>query len=366
MKDYYEILEVHPKASTEVIKKAYAVLAKKYHPDVTKLEADLAQRRMAEINEAYAVLSDQKKRRQYDYDLVCKKSSQYSQEPQRATKQSAEDLERQRRTSASNERAIHIKNVKSRFIDSCDYYIDTVDKRIIQGDAGAKSVEYCSKLLNQFYKEIQDDYRFLETEHAWDKDTIQNYGVALWWFASAYFECGDLNNTRKTLNMAVNFIGASYPRYNDFKEFKALVDSKVNGSDVENRKNNVEKFEIPDNFICPECGNYINSSMKFCNKCGFKFDWSGMVTKANLDAVRAANKQKGNVEVMYRSDSTTGVYQCPCCGASVTTKDSQCPVCYKQFVWGKERPAQVDTGCASGCAYFCLALVVIFVCIALS
>ena len=35
MKDYYAILEVHPKASQEIIKKAYLTLAKKYHPDVS-------------------------------------------------------------------------------------------------------------------------------------------------------------------------------------------------------------------------------------------------------------------------------------------------------------------------------------------
>lgn len=55
MKDYYEILEVHPKASLDVIKKAYAVLAKKYHPDVTKVDPDVARSRMIEINEAYSV-----------------------------------------------------------------------------------------------------------------------------------------------------------------------------------------------------------------------------------------------------------------------------------------------------------------------
>ena len=36
--DYYEILEVHPRASKEVIKKAYQTLAKKYHPDISPLK----------------------------------------------------------------------------------------------------------------------------------------------------------------------------------------------------------------------------------------------------------------------------------------------------------------------------------------
>lgn len=66
MKDYYELLELHPNASQEIIKKAYATLAKKYHPDTTKLDKDFAKNKMAEINEAYEILSDFQKRSNYD------------------------------------------------------------------------------------------------------------------------------------------------------------------------------------------------------------------------------------------------------------------------------------------------------------
>jgi DnaJ-class molecular chaperone len=63
-KDYYQILGVAKGASQDDIKKAYRKLARKYHPDVSK-EADAAQR-MAELNEANAVLSDPEKRAAYD------------------------------------------------------------------------------------------------------------------------------------------------------------------------------------------------------------------------------------------------------------------------------------------------------------
>lgn len=63
-KDYYRILGVDKKASAEEIKKAYRKLARKYHPDISK-EEDAAQR-MAEVNEANAVLSDPEKRAAYD------------------------------------------------------------------------------------------------------------------------------------------------------------------------------------------------------------------------------------------------------------------------------------------------------------
>jgi molecular chaperone DnaJ len=63
-RDYYEILGVDKTASQDEIKNAFRKLAKKYHPDVSK-EADAAEK-FKEAQEAYAVLSDDQKRRQYD------------------------------------------------------------------------------------------------------------------------------------------------------------------------------------------------------------------------------------------------------------------------------------------------------------
>jgi len=62
MRDYYEILGVHKNASKDEIKKAYHNLAHKYHPDKTKGD----DKKFKEINEAYQVLSDDKKRAEYD------------------------------------------------------------------------------------------------------------------------------------------------------------------------------------------------------------------------------------------------------------------------------------------------------------
>lgn len=70
MKNYYEILGVATNASKEEIKKAYVALAKKYHPDVTALPKVVAEKEMAAINEAYAVLSDASKRSCYDSNGV--------------------------------------------------------------------------------------------------------------------------------------------------------------------------------------------------------------------------------------------------------------------------------------------------------
>ena len=64
-RDYYEVLGVDKNADEATIKKAYRGLAKKYHPDMTPGDAE-AEKKFKEASEAYAVLSDPEKKRQYD------------------------------------------------------------------------------------------------------------------------------------------------------------------------------------------------------------------------------------------------------------------------------------------------------------
>lgn len=64
-RDYYEVLGIDRNADDAAIKKAYRQLAKKYHPDMNPGDAE-AEKKFKEASEAYAVLSDVDKRRQYD------------------------------------------------------------------------------------------------------------------------------------------------------------------------------------------------------------------------------------------------------------------------------------------------------------
>lgn len=64
-KDYYEVLGIDKNASADEIKRAYRTLAKKYHPDLNGHSAE-SEEKFKEINEAYSVLSDPDKKRNYD------------------------------------------------------------------------------------------------------------------------------------------------------------------------------------------------------------------------------------------------------------------------------------------------------------
>lgn len=68
MKDPYIVLGIAPQASDDEIKAAYRRLAKKYHPDVVKDNSE-SKEKMYEIQAAYEVIGDSKKRKEYDEDV---------------------------------------------------------------------------------------------------------------------------------------------------------------------------------------------------------------------------------------------------------------------------------------------------------
>lgn len=80
MKNFYQILGVLDDAEDIIIRAAYKALAQKHHPDKWKGDANDANRRMSEINEAYGVLSNSEKRAQYDSEYFSSHQKNEAQE----------------------------------------------------------------------------------------------------------------------------------------------------------------------------------------------------------------------------------------------------------------------------------------------
>ncbi|MBD8916169.1 MAG: J domain-containing protein [Pseudobutyrivibrio sp.] len=87
--NYFEILNVSENAEDEVIRASYKALAKKYHPDNTELDADVAAQKMQEINEAYQVLADKNQRERYINEL-----HKFTSQPEIREKKEAENINR--------------------------------------------------------------------------------------------------------------------------------------------------------------------------------------------------------------------------------------------------------------------------------
>ncbi len=82
MQNYYEVLKVKKTASSDEIKKAYHVLASKYHPDKHPENQKYAEDMMKDINIAHEVLLDAESRRKYDESLESNFVNQNVYEPQ--------------------------------------------------------------------------------------------------------------------------------------------------------------------------------------------------------------------------------------------------------------------------------------------
>ncbi|MDC0534465.1 DnaJ domain-containing protein [Francisellaceae bacterium] len=98
-KDYYKTLEVDKSASAADIKKSFRKLARKYHPDVSSEEN--AQDKFKELNEAYEVLKDAKKREEYD-QFVASGGRSAHQHTQYDQANSNQDQQRQYYSSTGN------------------------------------------------------------------------------------------------------------------------------------------------------------------------------------------------------------------------------------------------------------------------
>ena len=108
-KNYYDWLEISRNASPEVVEKAYKALVKKYHPDLQEGEnKQQAEEMIKKINEAYSVLSDETKRKQYDETI---KESTISREEYDRLQQELNNMRKQSTTN-DNHNTNHVTNMQ--------------------------------------------------------------------------------------------------------------------------------------------------------------------------------------------------------------------------------------------------------------
>jgi curved DNA-binding protein CbpA len=81
--NYYKVLGITPWANERQIRTAYRDLSKLYHPDTTKLRAEVSLEKFKELNQAYAILSNPDRRKFYDRSIQFSRSYTVSPHPQK-------------------------------------------------------------------------------------------------------------------------------------------------------------------------------------------------------------------------------------------------------------------------------------------
>ena len=137
-KNYYDWLEISRNASPEVVEKAYKTLVKKYHPDLQEGEnKQQAEEMIKKINEAYSVLSDEAKRKQYDETI---KESTISREDYDRLQQELNNMRKQSTTN-DNHNTSNVANMQS-----------------TENEKQEQNIEYQQQLENARKKAYYDAY----------------------------------------------------------------------------------------------------------------------------------------------------------------------------------------------------------------
>lgn len=227
--DYYEILEVHPRASKEVIKKAYQTLAKKYHPDTTSLDKNEALKKMTLLNEAFSVLSDDKLRTEYD----------------NLFKQQTED-----KFSSSNNSKNNIRD--EIFNYDCAIKIMILCEEIIKNIESNIKFEYgfekdnlilCEKYSNYFNNNLGNPLIEMNKLRLNKQPVLSMIGFTYWRIATAYTWTQNFDKACFLVNQAAQFISKSDPFYDNFNKSFNHITSYLTSSKQKTKKGFLNKIK---------------------------------------------------------------------------------------------------------------------------
>lgn len=177
MENYYEILEVNEKASIEIIKKVFKIHIKKNHPDLfTGKEKLEAEEKVKKLNEAYATLSDEIKRKEYDLKL---------------------EQEREIQKNNYEQSVRHTQNNQDKYTNniSDDYKTDNVNGQVNYNYENER-IKYEERLMQEEYekrKQMQEDlnreyenayYNYLRSlgykiKYKWTKENVKDFIIVI-------------------------------------------------------------------------------------------------------------------------------------------------------------------------------------------
>lgn len=214
MKDYYAILEVHPKASQEIIKKAYLTLAKKYHPDVS-CRVENCTEKMQEINEAYSVLSNINKRNDYDKNYF----------------------------SHNHFNDTIVDDAFEKAINNiyfyCAKYNELLNTKIRKKtEAAGRNQLIAESLLEQFNTEIAVEYKLLSDANLLDEKLKETIAFVMYNFAISFTWGNDFVSAKKCMDIA-------RPWIENTEEHKKFVDNYyIINKEAEKQKVTIEEKPV--------------------------------------------------------------------------------------------------------------------------
>ena len=228
LKDYYEILEVHPKASQEIIKKAYQTLAKKYHPDTTDLDKNIATKKMAELNEAFSILSNEKSRNLYDNGL----NSNVSEDKQAHGK---DDIDH-----------ILLSPAGKYICELCDKTMKSINKNIIpRSGCENQNERECFEIASYFDNKLNEPLSVIKKLYG-DKENIFNIiGFVYWRIACSYTWTKNIKMSEKYIDLSISYISKKASFYDDFVKSVTIIKNNTKAfSEYELKKKKNRKISL--------------------------------------------------------------------------------------------------------------------------
>ena len=210
MKNYYEWLEIDKNASQEIIDKVYKLLVKKYHPDLQKENKKIEyEEKLKHINEAYDILSNPEKRKQYDLEL---NTNFISNEEYIKIYNENQILKKQ-----LNELKYYINNNQKKYYSSTNNYYDKNQYNNFYNKKSQYQKNYNNNFYNQNTQNNNYQKYYTNQNNTYNKNTNKYSNINI---NKKYYK-NNLSNSIKNiisfiLTILILFLLCNIPAFRDF------------------------------------------------------------------------------------------------------------------------------------------------------